>query len=121
MATFDKMGRQVPDQRQVEVPSGLGRPLSLQDEIKRFVRIELSRRAADDGAESFEEADDFDVGDDDPEEFLSPYEVTELVPEATDRDAEPPPDPKERAPAQNPATPVESAPAAGSGEAPKGA
>lgn len=73
MAQFNERGQQIPDQTPVEVPLRFTRPLSMQDEIRRFVRQELSNRAADDGAESFEEADDFEVDDD--EDLASPYEL----------------------------------------------
>jgi hypothetical protein len=99
MAVFDAQGRQIPDPRPVEVPSGIGRPLSLQDEIRRFVRIEMSRKAVSNELESFEEADDF-VVDDDDDDFVSAYEVKEMVPEIGDVDASPPPNPKERAQAK---------------------
>lgn len=84
MALFDDQGRQIPDPRPVEWPTGLSRPPSLQDEIKRFVRMELSRQAADQGVESFEEADDFDL-DEDPD--VVPRTAYELEPEHLDRDA----------------------------------
>lgn len=65
---------EIPDPTPVEVP--LFRPLSIHEEMKRFIRSEMSRQAAEAGQESFEEADDFDVGDDD--EIVSPYEMVEL-------------------------------------------
>lgn len=65
---------EIPDPNPLEVP--LFRPLSIHEEIKRFVRSEMSRQAQEQGQESFEEADDFDVGDDD--EIQSPYEMVEL-------------------------------------------
>lgn len=40
------------------------RPPSLQEQIQRCLRVELSRQAMDQGAESFDEANDFDVPDD---------------------------------------------------------
>lgn len=98
--TFNERGQFIPDPTPVEVPLKLRRPLSLQDEIKRFVRSELSQRAEDEGYESFEESDDFDI-DDDEGEFASPYEFQEMTPEAGDRDAsnlrtpEPPAKPSE--------------------------
>lgn len=89
MAVFDERGRQVPDPRPVEVPLSFQRPPSLQEEIKRFVRLELSKRAASQELESFDEADDFDVDDEDPLP-VSAYEVREMVPEPGDDDADPP-------------------------------
>lgn len=93
MAQFDNLGRQIPDPRPVEVPLGYTRPPSLQEEIKRFVRNELSLRAREQGVETFEEADDFDIPEEE-DEFVSEYEVQEMAVEAIDVDADPPPAPK---------------------------
>lgn len=73
---LDKRGRELPDPRPVEWPVGVSRPLSIQEEIQRFVRVEMSRRAQEHGMESFEEADDFDVEEED--DWQSPYQLTEL-------------------------------------------
>lgn len=73
---LDELGREVPDPRPVEWPLGLKAPLSIQDEIKRYVRAELSQAAGGAGFETFEEADDFDV--DDEELLTSPYELQEM-------------------------------------------
>lgn len=54
---------------------GFTRPPSIHETIQRLVRQELSARAAAQGHETFEEADDFDVGDD--FEPNSPYELDE--------------------------------------------
>lgn len=60
---------------------GLARPPSIHETIKRLVANELSARAAAVGRETFEEADDFEVGDDyDPH---SPHELDD------DQDAAP--------------------------------
>lgn len=59
----------------VEVPVGFKEPPSLVDEIRRFVRIELSREANERGFESFEEANDLEFSDDD--DFSSAHELTE--------------------------------------------
>lgn len=71
---FDDRGREIPDKSVVEVPLKFSRPLSIQEEIKRFVRTEMSRQAQEGGMETFEEAEDFDVDED--EDFRSPYELT---------------------------------------------
>lgn len=64
------------------IPVELGlpedRPLSLRDEMMRFIRAEMSRQAEDTGQETFEEANDFDVGED---EWTSPYELIDMVDE----------------------------------------
>lgn len=70
---YDEQGRELPDPTPVEIPVGFQRPESLQEQIKRLVRTELSAQAQAEGFESFEEADDFEVGDDyDPS---SPHEL----------------------------------------------
>lgn len=98
MARHDELGREVPDPRPVSVPHGWQRPLTLQEEIRRYIRVEMSKQAAQDGEETFEEADDFDVEDED--DLASPYEIPEGLPEVLggvrDVDADPPPDPKKK-------------------------
>lgn len=49
---------------------------SLAQKIQRMVRFELSQSAAEQGHETFEEADDFDVGED-ADELRSPYELSD--------------------------------------------
>lgn len=108
MAKYDSLGREVPDGRPVQVPHNWQRPLSLQEEIKRFVRVQLSQQAADLEAETFEEADDFDVADEEPDP-LSPYEIPEAPVEALggvrDEDADPPPPPDKKTPVEAPSEP----------------
>jgi len=105
MAQFDSMGRQIPDPTPVEVPVQFRRPPSIQDEIKRFVRMELSARAQANQLETFEEADDFNVEDDDVDLDFdgSKYEVVEMAPVVAEVDADPPKGsaPKARAPASS--------------------
>lgn len=73
MAKFDERGREILDDKPAALPVGFQRPPSLQDQIRSLVRNELSRRASDQGFETFEESDDFEVGDDfDPK---SPWEL----------------------------------------------
>lgn len=88
MAEYNDRGEEIPDPTPVEVPLNLRRPLSLQDEMRRFIRTELSQQASAKGDESFEEADDFEV--DDEEEFITQYELTEMQEESrmpVDRDS----------------------------------
>lgn len=73
-ATYlDAWGREMPDPTPVAPPVGYNRQPSLAEQIRAMVRSEQVRQAAEAaGLETFEEADDFDVGDDyDP---ASPYE-----------------------------------------------
>lgn len=57
--------------------------LTLREEMQRFIRTELSARAAAEEFETFEEADNFDLPEEDEEdrEFETRYTVRELVPE----------------------------------------
>lgn len=74
---YDERGRELPDPTPVEVPVHLRRRDGLQDQIRRLIRTELSRQAAAQGMESFEEADDFEV-DGEAEDFVTQYEMTEM-------------------------------------------
>lgn len=62
-ALHDENGHEVPDQRPVAVPAGFKRPETLAEQVQRLVRGSLSRQAAERGFETFEESEDFDVGD----------------------------------------------------------
>ena len=70
---FDKHGRELPSPMQIQPPAGYRRQPSLAEQIREMVRSErLAADLAAQGAETFEEADDFDVDDDyDP---TTPYE-----------------------------------------------
>lgn len=61
---LDEKGREIPEGGPIEWPLGLRRPLSIQDEIRRFVQVELSRQASSQGYETLDEANDFEVEDD---------------------------------------------------------
>lgn len=69
---LDENGHEIPDQTRLTLPLNFKRPETLAEQVQRLVRTHVSAEAAQAGAESFEEAEDFDVGDDiDP---TSPYE-----------------------------------------------
>lgn len=70
---LDHLGREVPDPTPLEIPAGFRRPETLQEQIRRLVQTSLSAHAAAQGAETFEESEDFDVD----EEFdpTTPYET----------------------------------------------
>lgn len=70
---LDEHGHERPDPTPVAPPVGHNRQPSLAEQIRSMVVSErLKQEAAAAGAETFEEADDFEVGDDyDP---TSPYE-----------------------------------------------
>lgn len=74
-ATLDKQGHEVPSDKPIALPTGMKRPETLQEQISRLVRHEQFAQAVtgDQDEESFDEADDFEVGEDfDPS---SPYET----------------------------------------------
>lgn len=91
-------------------PIGYKKQPTIWEQQRALIRSEMSRHAAEQGMETFEESDDFEIGDDyDPN---SPYESdfdppTEKVVEAFSPPkaaaAEPPPPPQ---PVPAPATPV---------------
>lgn len=57
-------GREVPDPTPMAPPVGFHKQPSLVDQIRQMVRDENTRLAMNKEAETFEEADDFDVDDD---------------------------------------------------------
>lgn len=62
---YNIRGQELPDSTPIELPLRFKRPPTLQEQIKQMVRHEVSRTAEEQGFESFEEADDFAVEDDD--------------------------------------------------------
>lgn len=88
---LDEYGHEVPDPTPVEVPTSLGQPPSLADQVLAVLRSERFREETLGDRETFEEADDFDVGDGEYLPF-SPHELSldqELYGEAVS----PPPPP----------------------------
>lgn len=80
--SLDEKGNEICDPTPAAVSVGFKRPPTLQEQIQRLVRTELSDQAAAQGNETFEEADDFEVGDDyDPK---SKYEIDEHLPSYND-------------------------------------
>lgn len=79
MAKYTDDGRrEIPDPVPVSLPLGFREPEPLADLIRRLVRNEVSQAASREGEETFEEADDFDVSDDD-EAPLSVYQELPLA------------------------------------------
>lgn len=78
MAKFNEAGQQIPDQTPLEVPVGFGVPTDLTELIRTLVRVE-SNRQAEQGGETFEESDDFDVEEDD---LHTPYQMKQMQEEA---------------------------------------
>lgn len=71
-------GLETPDPTPIEVPLGLQRPLTLQEQIKRFTESSaIQAELAQKGFETFEESEDF--GPENPEVDLpfSPHELQE--------------------------------------------
>lgn len=104
------MGHEVPDPTVVEPPLGYVHQPDLIEQMRRMVQGELSRIAALEEMETFEEADDFDI-EDDPVDYSSPYEMyfdpPAGNPAGPPADPKAPPPPNEEAPAPQPPPPGE--------------
>lgn len=59
----DGLGHEIPDPRPMQVPAGMKRPETLQEQVARLVRGAISREAEEAGFETFDESEDFDVDD----------------------------------------------------------
>lgn len=101
------MFREPVDNRPVEIPTRLRLPQSRTDQIRSFIRQELSQVAQAQKFESFEDSEDFEI-DEDAEPALTPYEMADLEPVA-------PPDlpPVDGVKAEGPAPVVPAPPPAG--------
>lgn len=72
-------GREVPDPRPVEIPAHAKRPESLSDMVARMVHAHDFRKMVESaGAETVEEASDFDIVGDDPEDVPSAAEMVAM-------------------------------------------
>ncbi|UOF80428.1 hypothetical protein [Microviridae sp.] len=69
------------DNTPVEIPTRLRLPQSRTDQIRAYIRAELSRQATESDFESFEEADDLEPDDEEGLPF-TPYEMADLEPAA---------------------------------------
>lgn len=65
-------GDEIPNPTPVEIPAGFKIPETTEERFQRMIRHSMSEWAQRNDAETFEDADDFDVGDDD--DPRSPYE-----------------------------------------------
>lgn len=74
---FNDKGEEVLDPTPLAMPLGYRRPPSLAETISRMIRGEMSKVAQASGYESFEEADDFDVMDEN-DGFASKHEMTQM-------------------------------------------
>lgn len=75
---FNDRGEEIPDPTPVEVPLKFRNSVSEHERIMSIVRNELSKAVAERGAETFEEADDFDCEEDDADLPYSPHELTPM-------------------------------------------
>ena len=73
----------------IHIP-GEDRPLSLREEMRRFIRDEISKAAVDNGVGSFEEEDDFE-SEEAESDMLTPYTVIDMQPEPNTVGYEPEP------------------------------
>lgn len=80
MAIYNERHEEVPDPTPLALPVGYKKPETLQETMARMIRNQEYVKYLN-GAETFEEADDFDCGPDDNP--LSPYEamMVDMVPE----------------------------------------
>lgn len=65
----------------IEVPPEHTRPVSIKEDLQRYIRYQVSQAAQDDGFATFEEEDDFQEEDLD-EDWSSEYEFTDTQAEA---------------------------------------
>lgn len=69
-------GREIPSSVPLEPPLGYKRQPTLAETMRNMIRSEaLERHARSQGQETFEEADDFDIEDEDHPDRNSPYEA----------------------------------------------
>ena len=129
---YDERGYEIMDDRPLQPPIGYHRQPSLSDQIRQMVRSEaLAREAEQSGLETFEEADDFDIGDDydprspyeddfDPQEAIDPADPSETISAAVERGVSrafaPASKPTDNNDADNPPTPSHTTPAVGGAE-----
>lgn len=72
-STYNENGEEILDPTPIEIPLHFQRPMSLNERIKQMVQHEASMIARANGYETFSEADDFNV-DDDEIDPSSPWE-----------------------------------------------
>lgn len=79
-ALLDERGREICDPDPIAVPGGLRKPETLKEQIQRILRIEVSKQALDQGYESFNESQDFDVPDEEGDPLISAYVMEDEIP-----------------------------------------
>lgn len=85
---LDEFGREWVDPTPMAPPVGYKPPLSMVDIVREQIRVHMSQVARANEMETFEDADDFDVEDDDYDP-TSPYEYN-FDPPAPSEPAQPP-------------------------------
>ena len=66
-----KNGRRSMDDTPIELPAGYTAPLTLEQKMARIMRDQrVLARLEQEGLETFDEADDFNVGDDDDDDYV---------------------------------------------------
>lgn len=71
-SAYNSAGEEIPDPTPLEAPLGFKPPLPLSEEIRRLMHASVQRDLREAGIESFEEADNFETGED--EDMHSPWE-----------------------------------------------
>lgn len=71
---LNERGHEVPDPTPMAVPIGFKPPPTMVELIRMHIRREMSAVAQNQGAETFEESEDFDV-EDDPVDPHTPFEA----------------------------------------------
>lgn len=86
----DRNGSEIPDPTPLEIPLDGQRPLTLAQQIARFCESpEVNRVAQEHGVDTFDEANDFYVPDDESEpDFVSRYNTRDMSEEVPTRVAE---------------------------------
>lgn len=75
---YNSLGQELPDPTPVALPIGFEKPEPLNSVIQRLVRTEVSQAADQKGMETFEEANNFNTGEDDPEPLTAAERAAEL-------------------------------------------
>lgn len=106
IGSLTKNGQEVPDPKPFAMPLGFKKPESTEDIVRRMIAQNLSQQVANNETETFEEADDFDVEDDEFIDPVSPYEEQLNVPPIAEPELGPKPQDIPPAPPQAPPVPV---------------
>ena len=92
---YNEKGEELPDPRPVELPTGFTHPPTIQQQIAQFIRSPAFREQMAgelgvklDDVESFDEANDFDVDDDEFDDVPTGHEMQEEFLRQARRDAD---------------------------------